>query len=592
LYPERYQLSAISYQLSAISYQLSAISYQLSAISYQLSAISYHHKFKFFSFHFSLFISRLTADDSRFLTHYSQFTAHCSLLTTHYFRQLHNYAGPAFCMDLDLTQKEIMRSTLLSCFIFMMLVFFTHNKIIAQHVGIGTITPLQTLDVNGGLRIGETSTASTGSIRWNETKSDFEGYNGVAWVSLTGGKGKWGDQATFSTENEASQISLVYGDKPGTLLGWDIEGNGDWIVAGAFRDADPYNEHHWDAGSIRVFHRTTDTWDQPLTAYDPDATTNDFFGFSVGMTSTHVIAGAYQADMPNVNDQGKAYVYAYNSNQLTLQTVLLASDAQASDHFGSAVSIYGDYAVVGAPHNDVLGYEGMGRAYVFTRNGTIWTQTLLLSPGDGTHYDSFGGTVKLWGDYMAIASPSKTINGYVGAGKVYVYKRNGNNWSLIQQIISPVPKANESFGSALEMNDNKLFIGAPDNAIASSDSCGLVHIYQINNNSVTYDTTISPSGGKVMDGFGSSIDFLNNTLLVGAHTSTLGAIPEQGKAYVYTYGNNQWTEEAKLKSSTNERGMYFGKAVALVPGYAIVAAPLADTWSWPDHGQLFFFKQY
>jgi hypothetical protein len=52
-------------------------------------------------------------------------------------------------------------------------------------VGINTTTPTQILDVNGAIRIGNTATSNAGTIRW--TGSNFEGYNGTQWVSLTGG---------------------------------------------------------------------------------------------------------------------------------------------------------------------------------------------------------------------------------------------------------------------------------------------------------------------------------------------------------------------------------------------------------------------
>lgn len=53
-------------------------------------------------------------------------------------------------------------------------------------VGIGTIDPLQSLDIYGAIKIGNSSTNHTGSIRW--TGSDFEGYNGSSWKSFTSGE--------------------------------------------------------------------------------------------------------------------------------------------------------------------------------------------------------------------------------------------------------------------------------------------------------------------------------------------------------------------------------------------------------------------
>ncbi|PKM98771.1 MAG: hypothetical protein CVU79_01625 [Elusimicrobia bacterium HGW-Elusimicrobia-3] len=52
------------------------------------------------------------------------------------------------------------------------------------NVGIGTALPLQRLDVNGAVRVGDSALNVPGSIRYNG--ASFEGYNGSNWVTLNG----------------------------------------------------------------------------------------------------------------------------------------------------------------------------------------------------------------------------------------------------------------------------------------------------------------------------------------------------------------------------------------------------------------------
>ena len=56
-------------------------------------------------------------------------------------------------------------------------------------VGIGGQDPVEALDVDGAVKIGNTANSNAGTIRW--TGSDFEGYDGSTWKSLTssGGSG-------------------------------------------------------------------------------------------------------------------------------------------------------------------------------------------------------------------------------------------------------------------------------------------------------------------------------------------------------------------------------------------------------------------
>ena len=50
-------------------------------------------------------------------------------------------------------------------------------------LGVGVMTPAERLDVDGAIRLGTTANTNAGTIRW--TGSDFEGYDGAAWHSLT-----------------------------------------------------------------------------------------------------------------------------------------------------------------------------------------------------------------------------------------------------------------------------------------------------------------------------------------------------------------------------------------------------------------------
>jgi len=59
------------------------------------------------------------------------------------------------------------------------------------NVGIGVTAPVEKLDVNGAIRLGTNAGQNAGTLRWSG--SDFEGYNGMVWQSLTGGGAGGGD---------------------------------------------------------------------------------------------------------------------------------------------------------------------------------------------------------------------------------------------------------------------------------------------------------------------------------------------------------------------------------------------------------------
>src|SRR5512137_450783 len=53
---------------------------------------------------------------------------------------------------------------------------------------------------------------------------------------------------------------------------------------------------------------------------------------------------------------------------------ITAADGSIEDFFGCAVSLYGDLAVIGAPHDD----QWAGSVYVFHQTGATWTQQAKL----------------------------------------------------------------------------------------------------------------------------------------------------------------------------------------------------------------------
>jgi hypothetical protein len=80
------------------------------------------------------------------------------------------------------------------------------------NVGIGEVNPTEKLEVSGAIKFGNTNNSNAGSVRW--TGTEFEGFDGNNWVSLTKPV-----NPTFRVGKNTSQtipISIL------TNLTWDI----------------------------------------------------------------------------------------------------------------------------------------------------------------------------------------------------------------------------------------------------------------------------------------------------------------------------------------------------------------------------------
>ena len=64
---------------------------------------------------------------------------------------------------------------------------YSHRMMPDGSFGIDNLSPLEKLDVGGAIRLGTTANTNAGTLRW--TGTDFEGYDGSVWNSLTTGGG-------------------------------------------------------------------------------------------------------------------------------------------------------------------------------------------------------------------------------------------------------------------------------------------------------------------------------------------------------------------------------------------------------------------
>ncbi|MFC2130581.1 hypothetical protein ACFLSQ_04045 [Bacteroidota bacterium] len=89
-------------------------------------------------------------------------------------------------------------------------------------LGIGTKTPREVLEVDGGIRVGNTTGTTEGAIRWNGV-DDFEGYNGSQWLSLTTstltGSGAATQVTYWTSINNLDGDNGLYWDESNTFLG-------------------------------------------------------------------------------------------------------------------------------------------------------------------------------------------------------------------------------------------------------------------------------------------------------------------------------------------------------------------------------------
>ena len=134
-------------------------------------------------------------------------------------------------------------------------------------------------------------------------------------------------------------------------LGWSLDMDGDFIVAGAIAADEPNSSN----GSVYIFKRdANDTWDQVDKLIAQDGVQGENFGYDVAIQDDHILVGAYQDYLITngaQNIHGSIYFYLKDTTVDTwsFQQKILASNWQNPDlnNFGISVDLDGNDAIVG-----------------------------------------------------------------------------------------------------------------------------------------------------------------------------------------------------------------------------------------------------
>jgi len=140
---------------------------------------------------------------------------------------------------------------------------------------------------------------------------------------------------------------------------------------------------------------------------------------------------------------------------------LSASDGEPIDRFGTSCALLGDVAVVGANGDDDHG-ESSGAVYVFERRGTVWRETAKLTPGPihGRPYLYFGESVAYDGTRIVVGAPAEYGSPTV-PGAAFVFARGPGGWELEGVLRSPGAHLHDSFGHSVAIAGDLVAVGAP-----------------------------------------------------------------------------------------------------------------------------------
>ena len=337
--------------------------------------------------------------------------------------------------------------------------------------------------------------------------------SGTAFIFKRNGK-NWTEQAKLAALDGADMA----------MFGRSVSIDGEYAIVGAYQDDDTGT----DSGAAYIFKREDEIWSEQAKLTASDGNNGDWFGNEVSISADYVIVGAFRDDDTGISS-GSAYIFKRDGESWIEQTKLTASDGEAYDLFGRSVSIDGLYAIVGAYLDDDTGTDS-GAAYIFKRDGEIWSEQAKLTASDGNDGDFFGLSVSIYGDYAIIGacySDDKDPN----SGSAYIFRRDGEIWSEQTKLTASDGNEDSRFGNSVSIDGDNAIIGAyadDDNGYGS----GSAYIFKRDGETWIEEGKLTASDGAEIDVFGCSVSIDGDYWLVGASgDDDMGSC--SGSAYMF-----------------------------------------------------------
>jgi len=259
---------------------------------------------------------------------------------------------------------------------------------------------------------------------------------GAAYVFVRE-NGQWRQQAYLKASN--TDAGDDFGGKVaiyGNTIAVASDGE-DSAAAGI--NGNQHDNSDFDTGAVYIFTRSGTLWTQQayIKALNPWPDVD--FGEGLALSENLLVVGAPREASsgtgvnPNPRDynapeSGAAYIFVRTGSAWRQQAYLKASNAEAGDGFGRAVSVWGQTVAVGAWNEDSAGTsinqnregnsaENAGAAYVFVSDGTAWTEQAYLKAFNSRRGSNFGAAVAGAGDTVAVGA----YDDQGGSGSVYVF---------------------------------------------------------------------------------------------------------------------------------------------------------------------------
>jgi hypothetical protein len=292
--------------------------------------------------------------------------------------------------------------------------------------------------------------------------------------------------------------------------------SGDTVVFSGDDDSEP--------GSVVVYTRTDGRWEQQATLRPDGLDAGADFGYSFDIDGETLVVGAPEADGAVEGSRGVVYVYTRTDGAWHLETTL--EDTRDVDDpangLGIDVAVDGDTVLAGAPYTTYfdLGYADVGAGLVFTRSDGQWRYEAFFRSDVPSSGDFQGETVALEGDTAVLASPRTNKNTSLTryAGAAWVFTRDGSGWTQQAKLVPEDWDGGDWFGSSISLSGDAMLVGSNTRDRNANDASGSAYIFTRDGAAWDQLVRLTAADGESRDQFGSSVALAGKFAFVDAQS--------------------------------------------------------------------------
>ncbi len=297
----------------------------------------------------------------------------------------------------------------------------------------------------------------------------------------------------------------------------------------------------------------------PVPLAPPDLVT--IYGWSVDADGDTVVVAGQDLD---AFDEC-AYVFERDGGVWSLAQALLVPGTTPYLYDGLTVDIEGD--------SILLANEAIGRVHSFDRVGGRWVPGPDL-PAPTSPVLNVGYDLVRDADRAAVGG-AVSVDGVFGFGRAWLHERRGGTWTELAELDPVGEQPGDGTGEAIAMRGDVVALGAGRHDHGDPTqlaNAGVVFVFEEAGGAWTQTATLALPGPRAQDRFGASVVLGDDVLLVGAPGRDLGA-EDAGAVFRFRRTPSGWLPAGvPVTSATPAPDAGFGVALALDGDTLLVGA--------------------